>query len=220
MSAVFVTGAGTDVGKTYVSCALIRALRARGVACDALKPLLSGYDETAPAGSDPALLLEALAEAVTLQNINRIAPLRYRAPLAADMAARAEGKRVDYDAVLALCRTRIAAARGVLLIEGAGGVMSPVDETRSFLDLMRALPTRALIVSGAYLGAISHALTAVEAARAANISVLGLVVSEASEGGPPYDETVASLQTRLPFVPVIPVRRGGGAEALADLVAR
>lgn len=220
MSAIFVTGAGTDVGKTYVSCALLRALRARGVACDALKPLLSGFAEDALAGSDPALLLEALGESATLEAINRIAPYRYREPLAADMAARAEGKRVDYDGVLALCRARIAAARGVLLIEGAGGIMSPVDETRSFLDLMRALPARVLIVSGAYLGAISHALTAVEAARAAGVSMLGLVVSEAAEGGPPHSETVASLQTRLPFIPVIPVRRGGNAEAIADLVAR
>lgn len=219
MSALFVTGAGTDVGKTYVSCALLRALRARGMVCDALKPLLSGFDDAAPRGSDAALLLEALGKDISSDAIARIAPFRFRAPLAPDMAARAEGKRVDYDEVVDLCRARIAAARGLLLIEGAGGIMSPVDETRTFLDLLKALQAPALVVSGAYLGAINHALTAIEAARARGVPVKALIVSEGREDGPPFEETMEALRVRLPSLPVIAVRHGGDAEALADLPA-
>ena len=60
MPALFIAGTGTDIGKTYVTAALLRALKAEGRAVDALKPVVSGFDEAAPAGSDPAVLLEAM----------------------------------------------------------------------------------------------------------------------------------------------------------------
>ncbi|MGE4220566.1 MAG: ATP-dependent dethiobiotin synthetase BioD, partial [Alphaproteobacteria bacterium] len=65
MSAVFVTGTGTDIGKTFVAAGLIRHLRAQGSAPDALKPVVSGFDPALPAGSDPAVLLEALGRPVS-----------------------------------------------------------------------------------------------------------------------------------------------------------
>jgi dethiobiotin synthetase len=181
MSVFFVTGAGTDIGKTYVACALLRAWREAGVACDALKPVLSGYDDAEPALSDPARLLEALGKDVTPAAIDRIAPLRFRAPVAPPLAARAEGLEIDLDAVTALCRTRAAVAEGVLLIEGAGGVMSPVTMTATNLDLIRMIDAPVVFVAGSYLGAVSHALTGLDALATRGVAVATVIVSESAE---------------------------------------
>jgi dethiobiotin synthetase len=70
MSAIFVTATGTDIGKTFVTCGLIRALQARGRKVAALKPIMSGFDEAAPAGSDAGLLLSGLGRPVTAEEIS------------------------------------------------------------------------------------------------------------------------------------------------------
>ncbi|MES1156151.1 MAG: dethiobiotin synthase [Alphaproteobacteria bacterium] len=178
MSALFVTGAGTEIGKTYVSCALLRAWRAQGVACDALKPVVSGYDEAEPEGSDPGLLLEALGRAATPGEIARIAPLRFRAPLAPPLAARAEGTTIDYDALVSTGKQRIGATQGMLLIEGAGGVMSPLTDARTMLDLIADLGAPVVFVAGSYLGAVSHALTGLEVLKVRGVSIAAVAVSE------------------------------------------
>ena len=87
MSAIFITGTGTDVGKTYVAASLIRHLRQMGRLVDAIKPVVSGYDPAQLAASDPGVLLEALGLPVTEQEIDRISPWRFRAALSPDLAA-------------------------------------------------------------------------------------------------------------------------------------
>ena len=69
MTAIFITGTGTDVGKTFVAASLIRHLRQIGRSVDAIKPVVSGFDPDQPAASDPGILLQALGFPVTLQNI-------------------------------------------------------------------------------------------------------------------------------------------------------
>jgi dethiobiotin synthetase len=91
VSAVFVSGTGTDIGKTFVTAALIHELRRRGRAVDALKPVVSGFDPAQLAASDPGVFLAALGRAPTAAALDRIAPWRYSAPLSPDMAARREG---------------------------------------------------------------------------------------------------------------------------------
>ena len=115
MTAVFITATGTDIGKTHVACALIRALRAQGRPVDAFKPVLSGYDVFE--GSDAARLLAALGK--TEADLDLMSPLRFAAPLAPPSAARAEGARLDLADLVARCRMRAASTEGLLLIEGA-----------------------------------------------------------------------------------------------------
>ncbi len=112
MSAFFVTGSGTDVGKTFVTAGLVRALKAHGRAVDVLKPVVSGYNADNPAGSDPAVLLEALARPQTEENLAQISPWRFRAPLSPDMAAATEGRAIDMAAVTAFCREAVADGEG------------------------------------------------------------------------------------------------------------
>ncbi len=164
MSAIFVTATGTDVGKTFVAVSLIRHLRRQGHEVEAIKPVLSGFDPNEAAASDPGMLLDALGLPVTADEIERISPWRFRAPLSPDLAASMEGRRIDVADVVAFCQNAVAVRRDVLLIEGVGGIMVPLDDQRTILDVMMALGLPLILVTGSYLGSISHTLTALELA--------------------------------------------------------
>lgn len=208
MPAVFITGSGTDVGKTFVACGLIRALRLRGVAVGALKPVVSGFDPLAWENSDPGRLLRALGQAPTSQALAALSPWRYAAPLAPDLAASLEGRAVDFNAVAEFCMARTAAEPDRLwLIEGVGGVMSPVSESRTGVDLMMVLSAPVVLVAGGYLGAISHALTALSVLEAHKLTVAAVVVSGGAPNDPPLDETVASLARFAGSIPMLSLPR-------------
>jgi dethiobiotin synthetase len=195
MRALFVAGSHTDVGKTHAACALIRAGRARGLAVDALKPVVSGFDPDDWAQSDPGRLLAALDKPLTSQTLDAISPLRFRAALSPPMAARLEGVRLSLAQMAAFCRAGLAAsAADLMLVEGVGGVMSPIADDATGLDLMIELGLPTVLVGGSYLGAISHTLTAIETLRSRNLPILAVVVSESGEAdAPDFRETVASV---------------------------
>lgn len=217
MSTLFVTATGTDIGKTYVSAALIRQLRARGRSVEALKPVLSGYDPAASAGSDAAVLLDALGEPVTAETLDAITPWRYRAPLSPDMAAAQEGTTLPYEAVVAHCRARMARARDILLIEGVGGVMVPLAGRLTVLDWLVALQCPALLVTGSYLGTLSHTLTALLALESRGVPLAGIIVNETAGATVGLAETAAAL-ARFTTAPIRIVPRAAPVPDLAELV--
>jgi dethiobiotin synthetase len=205
MVAVFVTASGTDIGKTYVAEALLRQWRQSGRLVAVLKPLLSGYDPADAASSDTGRLLTASGVAITPESIDLVSPWRYAAPLSPDMAAAREGKTVPVDDVIAYCAAAIAEAdeSGMsLLIEGIGGVMVPLDDTRTVADLIAALGIPAILVGGSYLGSLSHTLTAYEALRARNVTVDSVIVSETPDSDVPLDETRDVLARFVVPVPI------------------
>jgi dethiobiotin synthetase len=211
--ALFIAGAGTEIGKTYVTAALVRSLRAKGRRVRALKPLASGVPplhDPAFAESDTGRLLAAQDIAITPDTVAACSPWRFTAPLAPDLAAAREGRSLALDDFVGWCRARLGEAEPdeTVLIEGVGGVMSPVTDAATGLDWLKALGLPALLVSGSYLGAISHALTAVETLRAHGVTLIGVAVSE-SEGAPTSPETVAAAIARHGGVTVGIVRRGG-----------
>lgn len=209
MPALFVTGVGTDIGKTWVAAAVIRTLRARGAAVDAFKPVISGFDAARPQDSDAGVLLSALGREPTARAVEAISPFRYAAPMSPPLAAAREGRALVFDAVAGACRARMAAAGGgLLLIEGAGGVMSPLSERATMLDLIEALGAPALLVTGTYLGAISHTLTAIAALRGRSLPITAVAVNESAEPGATLEETCASLRPLAAGIPVAAVGRG------------
>jgi dethiobiotin synthetase len=211
MGAFFVTGSGTDIGKTFVAAGLARALRASGRAVDILKPIVSGFDEGRPDGSDPAALLEALGRPSTPENLAQISPWRFRAPLSPDMAAAAEGRALDMAEVLAFCKAAIGAAEDALLIEGAGGVMAPLTARQTQLDLIGALRLPLIFVGGSYLGALSHTLTALDALKNRGLEVRATVISETAGSTVDIEATLATLRNFVK-APLLALRRvDGGA---------
>ncbi|MCJ2005797.1 dethiobiotin synthase [Methylobacterium sp. E-041] len=221
MTTVFIAGAGTEIGKTYVTAAIVRRLRADGRDVRALKPVASGVPPMGDpdfAGSDTAQLLAAQGIAVTAAAVAACSPWRFAAPLAPDQAAALEGQAPVLEDIVTWCLERMEAATGTLIVEGVGGLMSPVTQEATGLGWLWSLACPAILVSGSYLGAISHALTAYETCRAADIPVLAIVVNE-STGAPTPPETVAEAIARHAEVPVIVIARDAPCpDALAALI--
>lgn len=210
LSGLFVTGTDTGVGKTYVAAGMVRGLRERGVRVGAYKPVVSGCEAGAegPVWEDLRLLSAALGGEFPEE---RIGPQRFRAPLAPPVAARLEGKEVDAD----LLRTGIDWWRkrvDVVVVEGAGGLLSPVSESESVADLAVAFGFPVLVVARLSLGTINHTLLTLEAARSRGLTVAGVVLNQPA---PPAADDVsaasnpvelekrcgAPILAKLPFAP-------------------
>lgn len=223
MAALFITGTGTGIGKTFVTAGLVRHLREIGLVVDAVKPVLSGFEDGAAAESDAGILAAALGRTANACEIPRIAPFRFKAALSPDMAAKAEGKTLDFDALLRFSRSMLKYIPDALLIEGVGGVMSPLTERHTVLDWMAALRLPTLLVAGSYLGTISHTLTAVAVLKERGLNIGAIVVSESEDSTVPLNDTVDDIGRFVPEVPVVALRRLRGGETdpafarLADL---
>jgi dethiobiotin synthetase len=194
VAAYFVTSTGTDIGKTFVTAALIRYMRDSNQPVGALKPIVSGYDSSVAETSDPAVLLAALGRRMSADEVERIAPWRFRAPLAPDLAAAREGRRVDFVELVEFSRAAINGAKGPLFIEGVGGIMVPLDGRRTVLDWMTALDIPLLLIVGGYLGTISHTLTALDVLAQRKLTIAAIVVSESDRDAVALDDTVASIE--------------------------
>jgi dethiobiotin synthetase len=193
MTAYFVTSTGTGVGKTYLTCGLIEALRRRDIAVDAVKPVISGFEPDGAAESDTGLILRALGLPIDEPRIKEISPWRFRAALSPDMAAARESKSVALDQLVDFCRSAMEIDDGLCLIEGAGGIMAPLGRAYTNLDLMSAIDVRIVLVAGTYLGTISHTLTACEALSARGREPWAIVLSESEDSPVAPGETAQSI---------------------------
>ncbi len=205
MSSLFITATGTEIGKTFVTCALTHQLRTLGRPVRAIKPVVSGFDPAQPGTSDCAQLLAAQSLPLA-HHLDELSPWRFQAPLSPDMAAAAEQRQVPFSELLRFCRTA-AAADATLLIEGIGGAMVPLDDSHTVLDWMAALGMPVLIVSGSYLGTLSHTLTTCAAVAAREIHIQAVLVSESPDNDIDLEATCASLRRFLPDVPIAPIPR-------------
>lgn len=217
MRAFFMTATGTDIGKTYLACGLIRAWRSQGLRVAAFKPVLSGFDPAKVADSDAGQLLSALGQPVSPQSLDAMSPWRYAAPLSPDAAAAKEGKRVEYETVLAASRGFLESVHDVALIEGAGGVMAPLSDDHTMLDWIADLRIPAILVVGSYLGTLSHSLTALEVLAARRVPVALVVMNETTGSTVPLADNAAALAKRWPATPVRALPWHASAQAMAAM---
>ncbi len=220
MSAVFVTGTGTDIGKTFVTAGLIRHLRTARRMVRALKPVLTGFDPMQWQNSDPAVLLSALAESVTFEEVTRISPWQFKAPISPNMAADREGRAIAFGEVVDFCRQTTDSYSGTVLIEGIGGIMVPLDHLRTVLDWITVLRSPTILVTGTYVGTISHTLTALEVAVRRNIDVAAVAVSESEVSAVSLEDTVATIERFADSIDVIGIPRLLDTSCKTDAFAR
>jgi len=170
----FVTGTDTGVGKTVVACALVRGLRARGVDVGGMKPIETGVQDEGP--RDALALREAAGGGDAL---DAVCPQRFALPAAPTVAAAAEGRRVELDAVRRAFAA-LAARHDCLVVEGAGGLLVPAAEGVSMADLAGELGLPLVVVARASLGTINHTRLTLEAAAARRLALAGVVISHGS----------------------------------------
>ena len=177
MQTIFVTGTDTNVGKTYVSCLLIRKLQAEGFTVGAYKPVCSGAEFDAdgrPFWSD----IEALRSAAGAElPLDLICPQRFLAAVAPNVAAERQGSTVSNDLLLngfAAWTTRVDA----LIVEGAGGVFCPLSEELTVLDLATQIQAPVMVVAANRLGVISHTRLTVDRIRQSGLEVAAVILNE------------------------------------------
>ncbi|MBT9461479.1 MAG: dethiobiotin synthase [Rugosibacter sp.] len=233
MGAYFITGTGTDIGKTWLTCALLRHWRDAGREVQAFKPVLSGFDMATVEASDAGKILAALGRKIDVAALDEIAPWRFVTPLSPDMAAAREGRRVDFEALVGFTRRclppkgnpRHAEHASVeflpTLVEGVGGVMVPLDAEHTVRDWIAASDLPCVLVAGSYLGSLSHTLTALEALQKVGAGVTAIVVNESPESPVSLAETMVTLRHHVGGVKLVSISRAmpqSGVAALAFLL--
>jgi 8-amino-7-oxononanoate synthase len=208
---VVVTGTDTGVGKTLVAAGLARTLSDRGLEVRALKPVESGVDELAREEEDGVVLARAARQGDPREALDRLGR-----PLAPPLAAELEDVELDVGAWRRAVEAAAAEA-DVVLVEGAGGVLSPLAPDTSARELARSLGAAALLVAPDRLGTLTHTLTALEALAAGDVPVLGVVLSAPEEADDSTGTNAGSLRRHGDVSRVATLPR---VEGVADAAAR
>lgn len=214
MTAFFLTATGTEIGKTYTGEALLAAWRGQGRNGLPLKPLMSGFSESALETSDAGRLLRASGKEVTPEAVGAVCRHRFEPPLAPNVAARQAGVSLSLEEIVRFVTDGLAAHEGPALVEGAGGVMSPVTDEATHIELMAALGLPVILVTAGYLGSVSHTLTAAACLDRAGLKIAAIVISR-----PPGDydapQDFAAELGRWRKESILPMRGLEDGEALA-----
>ncbi len=176
----FVVGISTDIGKTFLVEKICQNLVQKKMPVNAIKPIASGFNDD-DKNSDSAKILTALNLEFSKKNLDQITPWRFSQSASPHKAAETHGVKINFLAVKKFCQQKIISAKNLhqtLLIESAGGLMTPINQKKTFLDLAQELKVPVLLVSANYLGSISHTLCAVEALKSKKILVEKIIVNE------------------------------------------
>ena len=212
--AYFIAATGTDLGKTLFAECLLRQARQAGATVEVCKPVASGMDLEGLSASDSSRLLEAAGLPVSAANLDNITPWRYAAPHSPEIAARLEGRLANFAHVLSHCQAMMEKKADLTLIEGAGGVLSPLCEGKLNLDLAVRLRLPVILVASCALGTISQTLTALESMQKRNIFCAALVLNQRDASEQEAGIVLQSLQpflpSGLPVLTMLPLEKVGG----------
>jgi dethiobiotin synthetase len=183
MRPIFVSGIGTEIGKTVVSAVLVEKLKA-----DYWKPIQSGELD-----NSDSMLIERLIS----NNTTVIHPEAYRLtqPFSPHKSAALDGITINLDKI------NLPKSSNQLIIEGAGGLMVPLNDNDLIIDLIKKFDAEVILVSKNYLGSINHTLLSVELLKARNIPIRKLIFSgELNESSEDVIEALTGLEVlRVPF---------------------
>jgi dethiobiotin synthetase len=200
----FVTGTDTGVGKTLVTAALLRRLRQSGVTVAGMKPVAAGAI-AGPEGRANADALLLQSESSARHPYAIINPWLFEAAIAPHIAAAETGVVIDTDRIVKACET-LRASADVVLAEGAGGFLVPLDARRSFAELPGLLGMEVLLVVGLRLGCLNHALLTVEAIAARGYRLAGWIGNSIDPAFARRDANIATLTAMIaaPCLGIVP----------------
>lgn len=215
MTAYFVAGTDTEIGKTFVTCTLLHAARNRGLTAIGMKPIAAGAETVNGEfiNEDAARLRAAGSFDPGLTLLN---PYCLTSPIAPHIAAAEEGVRIDagriHDAFAALTTQA-----DVVFVEGVGGFRVPLDDDYDTADLARDMGLPVILVVGMKLGCINHALLTAEAIAARGLNLAGWVANRIDPAMLRFEQNLDALRQRLsaPLLGVVPFQADGNPAAAA-----
>lgn len=197
MKSFFITGTDTDVGKTLVARTLLREFSAQGIRCAGYKPVSAGCART-PDGLrnlDAVLLQEAASLALPYDLVN---PFAYEPPIAPHIAASEVRQPIDMQGISEGLRKIEQAGAELTVVEGAGGWYLPLDRQHLMSDWVKQENMAVIMVVGAKLGCLNHALLTFAAIRNDNLPVAGWVINRLHGAMSHYQENLDTLRGLLP----------------------
>lgn len=193
---VFIAGTDTGIGKTFVSVALIHALRAGGLQVCGMKPVASGCEST-PDGlrNDDALALQAASDPAP--EYDAMNPIAMRAAVSPHLAAEQEGRLVDPNAIVS-AYAALSTRYDVVVVEGVGGWMAPLDDGLLASAIPQMLEIPAILIVGLRLGCLNHAQLSMRAMLADGCQVAGWIGNLIDPEMDLIEENLATLERLLP----------------------
>jgi dethiobiotin synthetase len=212
----FVTGTGTEVGKTVVAAVIARTLANEGRCVAVFKPAVTGLDDYPPSADHEALR----GAAGSSQSDGAIAPYRYGPPMSPHLAAELAGEEIDRQLLLDAARAAASSA-DFLVCEGVGGLLVPLGADPPYLvrDFAADLGLPLVVAASPGLGTINHTLLTLEAARSAGLEVATVALTPWPDDPSPIErsnrETLASLgEVRVETLPALDLADPGSWPAL------
>ena len=199
----FVTGTDTSVGKTTVTVRLMQQLVAQGLTVIGMKPVASGCEWLDGRWQNDDVLQLTAASNVSAP-AELINPYCFEPAIAPHIAAAQAGVEIDFDVIRAAYE-QLTAMADVVIVEGAGGLLVPLNATQTIADLIQALSLPALVVVGMRLGCINHALLTAQVLKQRNIDFCGWVANNIDPQMSVPQENLQSLITGLQQPPVLQV---------------
>lgn len=192
---IFVTGTDTEVGKTYVSCALLEMLKRQGVVTTAMKPVASGAEKiNGQYVNDDALRLQQAATVnAAYAQIN---PYVFIDAIAPHIAASREGVEIDFE-IIQQSYQSLTELSDFILVEGVGGWLVPLNAKQTIADLAIQLDLPVLLVVGMRLGCINHALLTASAIEQSGASVRGWIANKLEGDYSGVNENIKSIRQRI-----------------------
>lgn len=200
----FITGTDTEIGKTFIACALLHALRKQGLQAIGMKPVAAGFDAEGK-NEDVERLIAASAYHAPRELIN---PYALRAAVAPNIAAAEEGIHIELTRIVSAFEQLHARADAVL-VEGVGGFCVPLSSTCDTADLAVALNLPVILVVGMRLGCLNHALLTQEAIRARGLKLAGWVANRIDPEMSHFNENLHALDAYInaPLLGIVPYGR-------------
>ena len=198
--AFFVTGTDTGVGKTYVACKLIRDYVAQGYKTIGMKPVAAGGDlVNGKWVNDDVLKLEQASNVMAPREL--INPYSFKEAIAPHIAAEKAGVEIKIEKIVQAYH-QLTLMADVVVVEGAGGFLVPLNEKENLADLATALAIPIILVVGIKLGCINHSVLTVEAIKARQLTLHGWVANLIDPEMPFLQENIQAISKQLQLTPI------------------
>lgn len=196
MAGYFITGTDTDVGKTYVSLALMQAFKSQGKLVAGMKPVSAGCNHTKSGlRNDDAVKLQREASIDVPYNI--VNPYAYEPAIAPHIAAHELGDKIKLDKIAA-CYDVISKQSEIVIVEGAGGWLVPINDSETMADIAIRLQLPVVLVVGMRLGCLNHSLLSAASIIASGLTLAGWVANHVSGPMEKSQDNIKSLKHLIP----------------------
>lgn len=205
-NAVFIAGTDTDIGKTYVSCLLLRAINAMGLTSSAIKPIASGCHRNAAGQLRNQDALDLQQHASFHQAYDTVNPIAFEKPIAPHIAASESNTPLNIDVVCQAITNSMQADADVNFIEGVGGWSVPLNESETLADAIISLNLPVILVVGVKLGCLNHALLTYQAILQQGVPLIAWVANCICPETLSLQENIATLKhwLQVPCLGVVP----------------